>query len=128
MGFDLEQLEQDETATIQLVHPSTGDEIGATVTVYGQDSEVFRKASRKAEAKFTEYARRNRGKFMSPEQREQLDTEKLVACVKSIDGLVYKGQPFTDVAEIFRLFPWIQEQTMAGVMERANFIKGLSQN
>ena len=126
--FDLAALEQDDTAEIQLVHPSTGDEIGAVATVYGQDSDICRAEQRKAEAKYTEYSRRNRGKFMPPEDREKLDKTKIVACTKSITGLSYKGEPLTDVADIFARFPWIQEQVTQGVMERANFIKGSPKN
>jgi hypothetical protein len=125
-GFDLAALEQDDTAVIQLVHPSTGDEIGATATVYGQDSDIFRAESRKAEARYTEYSRRNRGKFMPPEDRERLDKAKVVACTKSIDGLTYKGAPLTDVEDIFNRFPWVHEQVTQGIMDRANFIKGSS--
>lgn len=122
-GFDLAALEQDDTAEIQIVHPSTGDEIGATATVYGQDSDIFRAESRKAEAKYTEYSRRNRGKFMPPEDRERLDKQKVIACTKSINGLSYKGEPLSDVTDIFNRFPWIYEQVVQGIMDRANFIK-----
>jgi hypothetical protein len=125
-GFDLAALDQDDTAIIQIVHPSTGDEIGATATVYGQDSEIFRSESRKAEARFSEYSRRNRGKFMPPEQREELDRKKVIACTKSIDGLTYKGTPLTDPEDIFTRFPWIFEQVTQGIMDRGNFIKGSS--
>jgi hypothetical protein len=125
-GFDLATLDQDDTAIIQIVHPSTGDEIGATVTVYGQDSEIFKSESRKAEVRYTEYSRRNRGKFMPPEQREELDKRKVIACTKSIDGLSYKGQSLTDAEDIFNRFPWIFEQVTQGIMDRGNFIKGSS--
>lgn len=125
-GFDLAELEQNDTAIIDLVHPGTGDEIGATVEVYGQDSQVYRAAARKAEAKYVEYSRRNRGKAMPPEQREALEKTKIVACTKSINNLSYKGQPVTDPADAFDRFPWIYEQTSAGIHERANFIKGSS--
>lgn len=125
-GFDLAALDQEDTAIIQIVHPSTGDEIGATATVYGQDSEIYRSESRKAEARYTEYSRRNRGKFMPPEQREALDKAKVIACTKSIDGLVYKGAPLTDPEDVFNRFPWIYEQVVTGLMDRANFIKGSS--
>ena len=123
-GFDLSECEQEETAVIQLVHPSTGDEIGATITVYGQDSELFRKETRKAEARFTEYARRNRGKFMPPEDRAAMDMAKVVACTKSIDGLLFNGAPLTDAEDVYTRFPWIYEQAQAGIAERANFMKG----
>jgi hypothetical protein len=125
-GFDLAALDQDDTAIIQIIHPSTGDEIGATATVYGQDSDIFRSESRKAEARFSDYSRRNRGKFMPPEQREELDRKKVIACTKSIDGLTYKGTPLTDPEDIFTRFPWIFEQVTQGIMDRGNFIKGSS--
>lgn len=126
MAFDLAELEQDETSTIQIVHPSTGDEIGASVTVYGQDSDVFRTESRKIENKHTEYARRNRGKLMPPEDRERMERGKVVACTKEIKGLAYKGAALTDPEEVFTKFPWIYEQTVVGIMDRGNFIKGSS--
>lgn len=125
-GFDLATVEQNDTAIIELVHPSTGDEIGATVEVYGQDSETYRAAARKAEAKYTEYARRNRGKAMPPDQREALDKAKIVACTKAINNLSYKGQPVTDPEDAFTRFPWIYEQATSGIHERALFIKGSS--
>jgi hypothetical protein len=124
-AFDLSTLDQKDTAEIQLVHPATGDDLpGAIATVYGQDSDQFRSETRKAESKYTEYSRRNRGKFMPPEMREALDRAKIVACTKSIAGLSYKGEALTDVQDIFNRFPWVQEQVTQGVIERANFIKG----
>lgn len=122
--FDLASLESDDTAVIDLVHPSTGDELGAKVTVYGQDSEVFRAEGRKVQNKMAEYSRRNRGKMMPPEEFEKLDKNKVIACVKDITGLAYKGQELKDPSEVFSRFPWIYEQVVAGIMDRANFIKG----
>lgn len=127
--FDLESLEQEDTAIIQLVHPGTGDDLpGLTVEVYGQDSPIFKEASRKAEVAYTEYSRRNRGKFMPPERREELDKQKVIKCTKAVNGLVYKGKPITEPEEAFNLpkYGWIYEQVVNGLMERANFIKGSS--
>lgn len=122
--FDLSEVEQNDTATIKLVHPSTGDELDACVIVYGQDSDVFRSESRKLQHKMAQYAQRNRGKSMPPEDFERLDKQKVVACVKEIKGLAYKGQPMTDAAEVFTKFPWVHEQVVQGIMDRGNFIKG----
>lgn len=123
--FSLDSLESDDTTTIQLTNPKTGDDIeGATVEVYGQDSEIFRAESRKVQAKAADYMRRNRGKVMPPEDFERLDRAKVIACTKSINGLSYKGQPLTDPQELFNRFPWAFEQVVAGIMDRANFIKG----
>jgi len=127
--FDLSALEQDDTAVIQMVNPSTGDDIpGFTVEVYGQDSDIFKSESRKAETRYTEYARRNRGKLMPAEQRETMDKAKIIACTKSVNGLVYKGEVITDAERAYNLpkYGWIFEQVVAGLMERSNFIKGSS--
>jgi hypothetical protein len=125
--FDLSSLEHQQTAEVQLTNPTNGDDIpGAIATVYGQDSDKFRNETRKAETKYTDYSRRNRGKFMPAEMREALDRTKIVACVKSITGLSYHGEPITDIEDIFTKFPWIQEQISQGIVDRANFIKGSS--
>ena len=124
-GFDLAALEQNDTAVIPLAHPVTGDPIGATITVYGQDSDVFRAESNRTQAKRAEYKMRHRNKEMPPEMSDQLFKTQMIACVKSIDGLVYNGEPMTDPADVFSRFPWIYEQAIAGVTERENFIKGL---
>ena len=123
--FSLDSLESDDTTIIQLTNPKTGDDIeGVTIEVYGQDSEIFRAESRKVQAKCADYMRRNRGKSIPPEDFDRLDRAKVVACTKSINGLSYKGQPLTDPQELFTRFPWALEQVVAGIMDRANFIKG----
>jgi len=126
-GFDLATLEQEDTATIQLVHPGTGDEIGASVTVYGQDSDIFKEASRKYKARYQAFAFKNQGK-VTPAYEEQLDVEKVARCTKSIDGLSDKGVPLTDVADIFArpTLKFIYEQVVQKIMDRAGFIKGSS--
>ena len=123
--FDLASLEADDTAIITLTNPRNGDDIdGVTIEVYGQDSEIFRAESRKVQNKAADHMRRNRGKVMAPEEFERLDKAKVVACVKEIKGLSYKGQELKDTAEVFTRFPWIHEQVVQGIMDRANFIKG----
>lgn len=123
--FDLSDLESDDTATITLQNPKTGDDIeGVSIVVYGQDSDVFRSESRRIQNKAAEYMRRNRGKVMPPDEFERLDKGKVIACVKEINGLAYKGKPLTDPADVFDKFPWIFEQVVQGIMDRGNFIKG----
>jgi hypothetical protein len=124
--FDLSTVEQDDSAEITLLHPSTGDELEAKVIVFGQDSEKYRNEQRKLENKFTEYARRNRGKMMPAEQREGLEKAKNIACTKEIINLSYKGEAMTDPETVFTRFPWVYDQTVQGIHERANFIKGSS--
>ena len=121
--FDLNSLNVDDTTTVELVHPTTGDEIkGVSITVYGQDSETYKAEQRKAEFQFAEYMRKHRNKPMPPEQREAMDKRKAVACIKSVNGLVNDGVPVT--AEAAMDVPWIFEQVTAAIFDRALFIKG----
>lgn len=123
--FDLDCLVSKDTTTITLQHPRTGDDIeGVTIEVYGQDSETFRAESRKIQAAASRYMQKNRGKTLPPEDFERMEKAKLIACVKEIKGLAYKGQPLTDAKELFDRFPWALEQVSVGIMDRANFIKG----
>ncbi len=122
-SFDLATLAQDDTAVVQLVHPTTGDEIGASVTVYGQDSDTFRAEARKSQHKREEYKRRNRGKDMPTEMSEALFKGQIATCVKSIDGLTMNGKPVTDALEMFELVPNFCEQTIAATLDRSLFMK-----
>ena len=124
--FDLATLAQDDTATVQLVHPVTGDDIGASVTVYGQDSDTFRAEARKAQSKREEYKRRNRGKDMPAEMGEALFKGQIAACVKSIDGLTMGGNPVTDALEMFDLVPNFCEQVIAATLDRSLFMNASS--
>lgn len=126
--FDIGTLDQEDTHTINLRHPSTDEDIpGVTATIYGQDSEQCREATRKATIKYTDYARKHRGKFMPPEEQEKLEFTKIVACTKSIDGLVLGGEPITDVAAILTRVPAFRDQINGEIHDRANFIKDSSQ-
>lgn len=127
MSFELNETKTIEIAAIDLLHPATGQPIGATIAVYGQDSETYQVEVRKYEDRVVEYARRNRGKVMPAEMREKLSLERTVACVVSIDGLTENGEPVIDAKALFLKFPWIREQVEAGIVERANFINGSSE-
>lgn len=120
--FDLTTVDAEDTTTVQLVHPATGEEIGVSITIFGQDSEVYKSEQRKAETRFSEYSRRNRGKLMPAEDRERMDKAKVVACIKSIDGLERNGQPVSP-AEAMDV-AWIFEQVTAAMFDRSLFIKG----
>ena len=124
MAFDLTTLEQEDVFTFELRHPATDDPIpGATATIYGQDSEQCRAATRKAMQRYTDYARKHRGKLMPPEEQEALEFAKIVAITKSIDGLTMGDKAITDVAEILTKVPAFREQIAQENTDRGNFIK-----
>ena len=127
-GFDLGSLESADTTVVDLLHPATGEPIGATITVYSKDSEICRAARRKAEAKFLEFSRKHGGKkYMPAEDREKLDLAADVASVQSWDGLTEKGKALectqANVLSIFERFPCFREQCKEATEDRALFIK-----
>lgn len=125
-GFDVSSLEQQDTFTGQLLHPATGEEIGATITIYGQDSAICKSESHKMADKVADYSAKHRNKPIPNELYAKFDRQKVIACTKSIDGLTDGGKPFTDVAAIFDRFPCFLEQGVQMLLDRANFIKDSS--
>lgn len=123
MGFDVSTVELQDTTTVDLLHPVTGEEIGASVTVYGQDSDKYKTEARRCEDQVGKYAQKNRGKMMPSADREAMDRRKIINCVASVDGLLKDKKPWTDVAEILKT-DWIYEQVCAAIVDRANFMKG----
>ena len=122
-GFDLAELEQTDTTTIDLINPKTDEPIpGVTATIYGQDSEKGRAATAAAQARYVDIARKNRGK-VTPEQTDAIEMKKFVAVTKSIDGLVSGGVPITDVAEIFAKVPAFYDQVKQDFSDRKLFTK-----
>ena len=125
-AFDLASLEQVDTATITLKHPVTGEELeGVTVEVYGPDSPFFQAATTKMRARITDFITRNRGAKTDVKQKftEERERERNISCIKSIGGLVYKGEPVTEPADACERFPWIYAQSTAGMDDSGNFIK-----
>lgn len=121
--FDLSTVAAVDTTDVQLLHPTTGDEISASITVYGQDSAIYKSEQRKAEFKFSEYMRKHRNKAMPPEQREEMDRQKVINCVKSVNNLGMNGKAITDAEEALS-HEWIYEQVTAAMFDRSLFIKG----
>jgi hypothetical protein len=125
--FDVADLMADDTTEVPLVNFKTGEEIeGLTVTLYGPDSEVHKSARNKLVQRGADYRARNRGKDMPPEESDRHYRSFVVACTKSINGLVFKGKAITDPAEAYSLpgCGWIFEQVAIALGDRANFIKG----
>ena len=123
-GFDVSSLAQQDTFTGQLLHPATGEEIGATITIYGQDSAKCREESAKLSNKCADWSAKHRGKTVPHELYAKWDKDKVIACTASIEGLVDGGKPLTDVADIFERFPCFHEQAVQFLTDRSLFIKG----
>lgn len=130
--MDLSQLKtvkSDEGATLQILHPSTMEPIeGMTITLLGQDSQVYRKLSLgKQQAALN---RMNKGKKAADLDAEKLSEDSINDLVKltvSWTGFERDGKPveFTDVnvKNIYHEFPFIREQAQEFIADRANFFR-----
>lgn len=123
--FNLAQLDQADNSVIEIVHPVTGDPIGK-VTVYGQDSPTYREAYKKQIRKIQDHAKRAKAKSMDMDYAEQLEMDKISACVSSVEGLEVNGSPVTkeNVKEVFSSYRWIYDQVSEAIVDRRNFMKG----
>jgi len=127
--FDAAELEMVDTATITLKHPRTGEEMeGATVEVYGPDSEFFQTATTKMRARITDFITRNRGAKTEQKQKftEEKERERNISCIKAVNGLGFNGEPITDPKDACSRLPWVYSQACAGMDDSGNFIKSLS--
>ena len=111
-----------------LIHPKTGDviatEAGAdmVITLYGKDSDVYRKAQR------TITNRRLSKKTNATLTAERLEAEAnevLAHCTDSWN-IVYEGEEidcnFTNAKKVYTNLPWVKEQVDEFVAERSNFL------
>lgn len=124
-GFDLNELEQVDTAEVPLYHPTTGDKIeGVTMVLYSPDSEHAKAADTKSRAKFTNFLSRNRGADAETKQKvaEQFDREKIVACIKEVKGLTSGGKAVSPEDACAQ--GWIFRQAREALDNASNFIKG----
>jgi len=116
-----------------LEHPTTEepltDDAGNpwTITLYGSDSEVYRKAQRKIVDRRLAEAKAKGGKFkMNANMAEEELTELLVECTAGWSGLEENGAPIefntANVRGVYARYPWIREQAMAFVSTRSNYL------
>ena len=121
----------DEGAVMTLYHPVNGEPIiddttgqPWTITLAGQDSERFRKATQ-ANTNRRLSMRRGRPGQITAQELDNEALELLVACTLSWSGITLELQPLAfepnNVRKVYRDFPWVREQVDAFIGDRANF-------
>lgn len=125
----LKPVKADEGAVLQLVHPDSGDAIkGMTVTLLGQDSEVYRKIQLgKQQAALN---RISKGKKATDLKADQLAEDTIEDMVKmtvtwtgfELDGKELECKP-VNVKKVYTEWNWIFEQVTEFVSDRANFFR-----
>lgn len=119
----------DEGAVMQVVHPDTQEPIeGMTITLLGQDSNVYEKISLKKQQ--AALARISRGKNALDIDAHQVQADiinDLVALTVDWSGFELDGKPLKPTHENFRQvytgWKWLKEQAQEFVADRANFFR-----
>lgn len=131
-AFDLASVTVEASATVDILHPVTGEPTGITVTVAGKDSAHFRKAVRELQAERTsEAASQGPGKRAQKPSDADADSngaQLLSRLTLSWGGVTEKGVPLAFSHEaaqrVYEQHRWLREQVDAAVFNRALFFKG----
>lgn len=119
------------TFALELRHPATGAPLGATVTLYGQDSAAFRnKALELQRRRLDRLAKRGKLDAADPVGLEEDGIELLAAVTEGWAGIEEAGKPLVHceaaAIDLYRRMRWIREQVDEAVHNRANFLQGSS--
>lgn len=128
-GFDLANLDlgpsADAGATMTLLHPVSGESLGITFHVIGQDAPTYRKNLRKLRDLL---AKQGEDDDEDPDVRDRMRVARLAACaVRGWENVEWQGEPldygFDAAVMLFSARPWISEQVAFFRDRRANFFK-----
>lgn len=134
--MDLSNL--DTTATAQagakmdVMHPATGTPLlqgdtALSLTLAGQDSDLFRKADRKISNRRLATSASGQRVKLTAEGIDADSLERLVACTISWHGIGWDGGDKEctpeNVREAYKRLPWLREQAEAFIADRGNFLK-----
>ncbi len=132
MTQDLAQLTPVEDGVpMEVVHPETGqvlrdaDGKALTITVLGEDSEVYQAHERQSTNRRLKQAQRGRRGGMTAEQIQAETLELVVACTVGWSGIVYEGAalPFsaTNARKLYTALPWLRRQVEQFMGDAGNF-------
>lgn len=121
--MDISAIKAADVATVEILHPVSGEEIGITFDVYGTDSATYRKAV----AEIAQRRMNKRQKATSIEAQEQETVELLAICTAGWSGLEIDGKKpkfsIEAAKEIYadERFRWLREQINVAIAERSRF-------
>jgi hypothetical protein len=126
---DLSSLQQNDSAEIGILHPSTGEDLGITITVASIDSKTYRKAQHEqANAQIGQMAAKGaKGVAVTAEVVEERGLALLTKCTLGWRGVEFEGKTLECTPENVRMvydqFPWIREQVDRAIANRSHFFK-----
>ena len=118
--------EAQDTATVTILHPGTGDPTSIKITVASMDSEKYKQISMKVQNEQLKYAMKNRGKTTA-ERIASNSLEILVWVTVAWEGLAEGDKPVPctpeNVRRVYTELPFIREQVDEFLGDRRNFIR-----
>ena len=126
MTFDLAKLDTakvaEEGAELRVAHPTTGEDLGITITLIGTDSKTFRDIS-KIRATM---ALKKKTREIDLDQNESDAVELLAKCTKGWSGITENGKdiPFSydNAVQLYTKYLWLREQIDRFMADRSNFL------
>lgn len=114
-------------ALMNVRHPITGKLTGATITLYGPDSQESQDLDARLADKRLNRIQQRGGQKISASELNELQLEKLVGLTKVIDNFFVKGEMYeSNKNNIFSLYQrnaWLREQVLDFLEDRRNFFK-----
>ena len=126
MTFDLAKLDTakvaEEGAELRVAHPTTGEDLGITITLIGTDSKTFRDISKsRATASLKKKTRE-----IDLDQNESDAVELLAKCTKGWPGITENGKQvafsYENAVQLYTKYLWLREQIDRFMADRANFL------
>jgi len=126
--MDLSKLNSEDEATLEIVHPSTGEPLGIKITVAGIDSKIYREAQRKVSNKRLKqtFGRGVVNKTPTVEEFEAETVDILAKCTMSWQNIVWEEKElpcnYENAKMIYIKLIWLRDQVDAFINDRANFL------
>lgn len=126
MTFDLAKLDTakvaEEGAELRVAHPTTGEDLGITITLIGTDSKTFRDISKsRATASLKKKTRE-----IDLDQNESDAVELLAKCTKGWTGITENGKEIVfshdNAVQLYTKYLWLREQIDRFMADRSNFL------
>ena len=126
MSFDLAKLDTakvaEEGAELRVAHPTTGEDLGITITLIGTDSKTFRDISKsRATASLKKKTRE-----IDLDQNESDAVDLLAKCTKGWSGITENGKEvafsFDNAVQLYTKYLWLREQIDRFMADRSNFL------
>ena len=126
MTFDLAKLDTakvaEEGAELRVAHPTTGEDLGITITLIGTDSKTFRDISKsRATASLKKKTRE-----IDLDQNESDAVDLLAKCTKGWNGITENGKEvvfnYDNAVKLYTKYLWLREQIDRFMADRSNFL------